>query len=315
MKYLLIVLLSTIGTVQVVTSQETRFPDPNEPGKKAAIFAPGVISKKGRLEQNITFSPTGNEIFFTIINKNWTKAKIVGIKYNQEKNTWQEIDTSEIFSDEFYETEPRFSSDGQAIYFVSTRPKAKPNKDWTGSHVWMSQRSNGSWGKPVKVPQLADAWHPHIDSESRAHFLSYGLGGFGGGDIFSSILEDSNTREPVNVGEVINSTKDDADPFVSPDGQFLLFDSNRKGGMGQFDMYVSAKGSSGEWTKAVNLGRAVNTKTSEYSGVISPGGRFFFFSRRYKNEEGQPENDIFWMNASILHKVTSKEPDESHKED
>lgn len=301
-----IALLCIIAIEPIFASPDLLLKSFDDPGEEAVVFAPGLVSEKGRLEQNITFSPNGDEIYYTITNEDWSKCSISGIRYDEEEGAWREIDTSQVFIEDCYETEPRFSIDGQSLYFVSSRPRPKLGEDFTGSALWVSRRSETGWAPPTKVKGVEDAWHPHIDKQSRLHFLSYKLGGFGGGDIFRTDLSAPNTKEAMNLGEKINSAGDDADPFISRDGSTLLFDSNREGGSGHFDMYMSRKDQDDQWTDAVNLGSSINTKYAEYSGAISPDGRFLFFSRRYLNKEGKPENDIFWVRASILNAFETK---------
>ncbi|MGH7537812.1 MAG: hypothetical protein ACREMF_04195, partial [Gemmatimonadales bacterium] len=91
---------------------------------------------------------------------------------------------------------------------------------------------------------------------------------------------------PVNLGPVVNSTSGDAAASLSHDGRLLFFTSNRPGGQGDFDIYVSRRADPNDdlaWGPPVNLGPHVNTPAPE-QGVEyfeSPGGRSatLFFNR------------------------------------
>ena len=66
--------------------------------------------------------------------------------------------------------------------------------------------------------------------------------------------------EPVNLGPTANSPSWDADPSVSADGLTLFFSSDRPGGLGRVDLYMSRRSTiSDPWSEPVNLGSAVNT--------------------------------------------------------
>jgi hypothetical protein len=70
----------------------------------------------------------------------------------------------------------------------------------------------------------------------------------------------------------------DAQPALSPDGRELYFASDRPGGLGGVDLYVSRRNASGRWGRAVNLGPAVNTPCDELTPFVSSDGRWLYFS-------------------------------------
>lgn len=70
----------------------------------------------------------------------------------------------------------------------------------------------------------------------------------------------------------------DAQPALSPDGRELFFASDRPGGIGGVDLYVSRRDASGRWGRPVNLGPGVNTPCDELTPFVSGDGRWFYFS-------------------------------------
>ncbi len=76
-----------------------------------------------------------------------------------------------------------------------------------------------------------------------------------------------------------NSPSDDIGATLSADGQTAVLYSNRAGGLGGFDLYVSTKTDSG-WSAPRNLGPAVNSPVHEYDPALGPDGRLFFSSNR-----------------------------------
>jgi len=86
---------------------------------------------------------------------------------------------------------------------------------------------------------------------------------------------------PVNLGPIINSASNDQQPAISKDGLSLYFTSNRAGGLGGFDMYVSQRASvDGPWGSPVNLGPIVNTTSDEGNPAFSRDGHLLFFQSK-----------------------------------
>ncbi|WP_296621518.1 OmpA family protein [Marivirga sp.] len=101
--------------------------------------------------------------------------------------------------------------------------------------------------------------------------------GFGSCDLYISYYEGDEWQKPENLGAKINSSAWESQPFLSSDGRFLLFSSNRKGGFGKRDLYYSIK-VNGEWTSATNLGPEVNTFADEISPFLTLSNDELFFS-------------------------------------
>ena len=80
----------------------------------------------------------------------------------------------------------------------------------------------------------------------------------------------------------------------------MIFASERPGGFGGSDLYISYRGAEGTWTKAKNLGEIINTPAEEYSPTISPDGKYLFFTRTVLAEPGSgisvKSMDIYWIN-------------------
>ncbi len=86
---------------------------------------------------------------------------------------------------------------------------------------------------------------------------------------------------PVNLGAVINSAASDQGPAISKDGLSLYITSNRAGGLGGFDMYVSQRASADDpWSSPVNLGPTVNTAFDEGNQAFSRDGHYLFFQSK-----------------------------------
>ena len=103
-------------------------------------------------------------------------------------------------------------------------------------------------------------------------------GGAGGWDLWQATLQDKRWMEPQPLA--VNSAADEVDPFLSTDGRWLYFASNRKGGHGGFDLYRAAVAADGSLGRPQNLGPAVNGRQDERSPALADDGRLLFSSNR-----------------------------------
>ncbi len=116
--------------------------------------------------------------------------------------------------------------------------------------------------------------------------------GLGKCDIYYSKLVGNEWSKPQNIGAPINSPYWESQPSISPDGKTLYFVSDRKGGYGSYDIYLSRYLGNGKWSNPVNLGPNINTDGSELSPFIHSDNQTLYFS-----SDGWPgfgEHDIFY---------------------
>lgn len=192
------------------------------------------------------------------------------------ENIGKEINSS------FHEYSPLVSSDGNTIIFTSNRPdeNIKGNPSITFEDIYISRKNGGIWSLPKKISaniniQFNDAaafWS--ADGKTLVLYYEYG-----GGDIYTSSLNGDEWTKPVPLNENINTPMFwEASGFLTSDGKKLYFSSNRPGGMGNMDIYVSEMERTGDWGKAENLGPVINTPGREDSPSIDPDGSTLYFS-------------------------------------
>lgn len=98
--------------------------------------------------------------------------------------------------------------------------------------------------------------------------------------------------EPVWLGPVVNSTARDWEPVVSPDGLHLYFHSDRSGGVGGMDIWVSRRAHpNAPWEQPVNLGAPINTTAGDGDATFTADGRTMFFMSQ--GHGGHGSQDIF----------------------
>lgn len=120
--------------------------------------------------------------------------------------------------------------------------------------------------------------------------------------------------EPVELGSQVNVKGFNAmQPFVTKDGKFLIFSSDRPGGSGKYDLWYAAIYADGELGTAVNMGRGINTPADEQApyynaatkrlifstnGRVGMGGFDFFESTGDFGEWSEPQNLGYPFNSS-----------------
>ena len=105
--------------------------------------------------------------------------------------------------------------------------------------------------------------------------------GMGEGDIWVTTRQtlDDEWTEPVNIGPPINTDSLDGTPFISTDGLSLYFCSNRLGGLGEGDLYVSTRPSlDAPWEEPLNLGANVNSNSVDGFPYVSNDGLILYFA-------------------------------------
>jgi len=225
------------------------------------------------------------------------------LSFGPARNVGEAINTSSI------EVGPNLSADGLTLYFVSDRPEGHSGT----AELWMSRRTTtrDPWQTAVNVGLPVNshsAASPSISADGLELFFDNGLrvrpGGQGGGDVWVARRATplSNWNEPENLGPVVNSVFNDGVPKLSRDGLTLFFSSDRPGGFGQRDIWVTSRPSRTEpWTAPVNLGSAVNGPGSDWCPAISPDGRLLIFQ---SDRPGGFGGDDFWMSTRISASAT-----------
>ena len=249
----------------------------------AQIFAEGIVSREFQ-ELNAVFSPDGNEFYFTIADPSRSFYSIVF--YQKNKTGQWEGPTMAPFSGSYADADPYLSSDGKKLYFISKRPVGNQTEERKDFDIWMVERTDADWGKPVHLdaPINTDKneFYVSVTDEGSIFYSANYEGGLGYGDIYEAKLVNGKYIV-TNLGDAINSPTGEGDPYVSPDGKMIIFMGwGRKDDMGGGDLYISFK-ENGVWKKAVNMGEKINSSEFEYCPMMSPDGKYFFWTSYRSN--------------------------------
>ena len=243
------------------------------------FFASGLISTQADNERDITFSTDLKEIYFS------RDGDIYQVKYIDGK--WG-IPLVWPYNTEFNEIEPYISSDNKRMYFVSNRPMREGDES-NLARIWYVERENKGWSEPLLFMEM-EAYYPTISDLGWMYFTG------GDEDIYKVDLNKRGGFSPVPLGSPVNTGQSEYNSYIAPDESYLIFTSTGQGeGYGSGDLWISFKNETGEWDKPRNLGPGINTIAHEYCPMISPDGKYLFFT---SNRVGT--NDIYWISSEII---------------
>tara|TARA_B100000575_G_C23134432_1_gene658686 strand:+ start:1224 stop:2873 length:1650 start_codon:yes stop_codon:yes gene_type:complete len=121
--------------------------------------------------------------------------------------------------------------------------------------------------------------------------------GYGGCDIYLSYLTENGWSDAKNLGPNINTKYWETQPSISADGKHIYFVSNRPGGVGGKDIYVSCLQEDGLFSKPNNIGSNINTKYDEMSPFIHIDNQTLYFAS--KGHVGMGDFDLFMSRKDL----------------
>jgi hypothetical protein len=148
--------------------------------------------------------------------------------------------------------------------------------------ILMSVKQDGKWSNPINItPQVGSDGEmiPTGLSKDGTELLLVKRGEFDS-DIYYSYYDGIfwTRAEPMKGSINSNFTEDHASFY--PDGQKIIFSSDRRGSLGGLDVWLSNKLKDGTWGEPVNAGPEINTELDETSAYISPDEKIFVFSSK-----------------------------------
>ncbi len=201
-----------------------------------------------------------------------------------------------VINTKYTEHTPVISPDETELYFTSRKklfPDSKP--DYNGEYdenVYVSTKNDkGQWTTPKPIRSIDTRQHEATISISFDGLMLFIYKDDDDGSIYTSEFENDKWGKLKKLDENINTKYRETSASLSYDGQTLFFTSDRPGGYGGLDIYMSRKMPDGTWGKAINVGPAINTKKDEEAPCFMPDGKTLYFSS--KGHGGLGGYDIF----------------------
>lgn len=172
---------------------------------------------------------------------------------------------------------PVLTADNETLIFTARSDDGDEN-------LYTSQLTNGNWSFPKsisdKINTTANEGTCSISADGRTLVFTScdGKNSLGSCDLYISKKVGEEWTVPENLGSSVNTPFWEAQPSLSNDGRILYFSSDRQGGYGRKDLWVSELSGNDTWSKAINLGDVINTANDEISPFIHANGHTLFFA-------------------------------------
>ncbi|TBX23913.1 OmpA family protein [Jiulongibacter sediminis] len=177
--------------------------------------------------------------------------------------------------------------DGNTVLIRGVYHNGRKSRDEVG--ISKCTKTRTGWTQPEKLDI------PKLNTMAKGQFLSAFLSNNGktlvfsfsekkngvNDDLYVSFLEkDGNWTKPESLGEDINTKNTETTPFLASDDYTLYFASDRKGGQGGVDIWVTKREDRSwkKWSKPINLGSKINTEKDDYHYSITASGEYAYMS-------------------------------------
>lgn len=292
-----------------------------------AVNLGGVINTSAR-DAEPSFTADGRTMYF---NCHSTQICVSHLTGTWETGRWSTPQTiGSPISTAYEEVEPLINPAGDQLYITSNRPfgsgAGMPGLSlyvmalwlvgWmTDAYrvslfgglghekVWVSHLLGGSWSTPENLnnvagqPPMNGPFNNHClfvsQDANEAFWTSDRPGGFGQNDIWTSRRINGRWTAPTNLGPTVNSAANEHHAMLGPEGNSLYVTSDRAGGHGGEDIYVSKRGADDNWSALVDLPSPINGPGNDRCPVLTPDNRIFVFDS--DRSGGYGSKDLWWV--------------------
>jgi hypothetical protein len=297
------------------------------PGLDAEVFAPGLATTQFHDDGGPAISPDGREVYYRMAG--WLSEDVAGdivLVLRRDGERWAAPVEAPFFAD-YHGWISGFSPDDSIVYFTSNRPRWQ-HGDAQGFNIWTVRRTADGWLQPrpleASIGNGLNEEQASVAASGNIYFHSANPDADDVYDIYLLPIVEGSYGRPVILPSPINlAESDDDSPCISSDESFLIFSSNRPGGLGHGDLYVTFRQADGGWSQPANLGAGINSPSDEKSPSLSPDGSYLFFvslreyqgSDRAISEElaelvqsrvGPPKptwGDVYWVSIEAIERL------------
>ena len=255
----------------------------------------GPLVNTSLAELRPTISADGNLLFFIRQNHPYNT------KFNSVPNSqdiwFSERDSTGKWSEAVHLGKPLNTEEYNAVFWVSPDNNrilirnAFINGDYFGNGVSLCYLTKyGNWSKPdmlkIKNYDKYDRGRQYgatmaSDGQTLLLYMSE-IEGSGNNDLYVCFLQKDDTwSEPKSLGKKINlKNYNEMTPYLAPDGETLYFSSDRPGGLGDNDIWMTKRLDKTwqKWSDPVNLGGPINTPEWDAFFTMDAGGEYAYLT-------------------------------------
>ncbi|MEO7991216.1 MAG: hypothetical protein ABI663_16820 [Chryseolinea sp.] len=276
-----------------------------QPSTQPLKFSPDFISTNGQTNQCLVFSPDGNHLVYVWADSIWSKY---GMVYSRRiGNRWLDKTLLKYIGSDQVPFNPIFSLDSKQIIFsmIST---AWPNTDLYALDLLPSGYAMKPERLNIAVNTEGLDFDIFIDKDSTIYFTGK-RDDFVGGTFDIYQYKKQHGKDVVTNLHQLNSPLDDAAPYLSPDGSYMVFEkmvnennlvyNDSTARLIRIELFVSFRNKNQEWSVPINLGDKINSKINRtYRPFISADGKFLFYTQRNNKESA-----IYWVSTKVIEKL------------
>lgn len=276
-----------------------------EPDKNPKVFAADIISTKYALHGNVSFTPKGDEAYWSgwYPSKNSTEEVLQILSMKLENGKWTKPDIASFSKIGFDDDSPFVTPDGNKIFFTSRRPLTGEKKS-EKENIWFVTREKNGWTEAMPLEIVNNQvlhWQLSTDNNGNLYFGARDPEGKNFGEIFCSKYSNGIYLRPEKLDTSINSENSEGSPYIAPDGSYLLFDRATKQGQ-QMGIFISFLKSDGTWTDGKSITADAKINPVSQCCNITKDGKNLFYVSWYGSEWAS-----FWVNAGFIEEMRQKE--------
>ena len=252
---------------------------PQPPSQQPEVLGEGIVSLPDRYEYCSSFSRDRRTLYIGIEHGSWQSLEA----YDWDGERWTNR-RHIIGSPDFNAHDPYLSADEQRLYFITA-------SRGSADIAYLPRQEDGTWGEPEFLGEWANSeandYYSTFTDDGALYLSSNRAGDDGGYDIYIA----RPGAEAVRLPSPVNTAAYEGDPYIDPEGRYLIFASSRRRGLGRGDLYLSIPDGEGGWSYPIAFDERVNTSGHELCPLVSLDGSAFLFT---SNEE------IRWVSSAII---------------
>jgi Tol biopolymer transport system component len=272
------------------------------PTSRVERVGEGVLSTAAN-EYNPSLSPDGRTLVFARSEPDFRSPRI--LFSHLRGGRWSAPEPAPFAVEGRGDSDPTWAPDGRTLYFVSDRPAPGRDSARTDLDLWRVRRQGDGWGAPEHLGAAVNSPAQELGPEWHDGWLYFGSSRGGRArmlDLFRA-REAGGGFGAAEAMEAWNSPASEGDPEFSPDGATVLFWSNRPGGQGGGDLFVSRR--VGETWSAPEPAAGLNSPAFDFTPDFSRDGRWLYFASTRTDPAapsgaGNGQSDLYRAPASAV---------------